>query len=113
MAGIEVTGGFGVDISDVEVMYNGGRGIFIDGGLRPTVMRANHTVSNGTIHDFAKVMWCYHPGIHVARVGCTVSNNEIYRAPHQGILVNGNDHLIQFNVFHDLLLESFDSGAIY
>jgi len=27
--------------------------------------------------------------------------------------VGGNDHLIERNVFHDLLLESFDSGAIY
>ena len=27
-------------------------------------------------------------------------------------VVGGNDHLIERNVFHDLLLESFDSGAI-
>ena len=49
-----------------------------------------------------------HPGIEIEGVGHTASYNEIYNAPHQGILVGGNDHLIDHNVFHDLLLESFD-----
>jgi hypothetical protein len=52
-------------------------------------------------------------GVKIAGVGHSVTHNEIYNAPHQGILVGGNDHHISFNVFHDLLLESFDSGAIY
>ena len=30
-----------------------------------------------------------------------VTHNEIFNAPHQGILVGGNDHHIAFNVFHD------------
>ena len=113
MVGISVTGGAGVVIADVEVQAIGGTGISILGGDRPTLTRGDHLVTNCTIHDFARINWCYHPGIQLEGVGNIASYNEIYNAPHQGILVGGNDQLITHNVFHDLLLESFDSGAIY
>lgn len=113
MVGISVAGGVGVVIADVEVHQIGGTGISISGGDRPTLSRGDHIVTNSSVHDFARINWCYHPGIKLAGVGNTASYNEIYNAPHQGILVGGNDHLIDHNVFHDLLLESFDSGAIY
>eukprot|EP01052_Picozoa_sp_SAG31_P017513 SAG31_NODE_1200_length_9419_cov_15.101717_2_plen_468_part_00 len=113
MVGISVTGGVGVIIADVEVQAIGGTGISISGGDRPTLSRGDHAVINCTVHDFARINWCYHPGIQLEGVGNIASYNEIYNAPHQGILVGGNDHLIDHNVFHDLLLQSFDSGAIY
>jgi hypothetical protein len=113
LSGIAVTGGEHVSISDVEAMSLGATAISISGGDRSTLRAGYHSVSNCTIHDYAKVLWCYHPGVEIAGVGHTVTQNEIYSAPHQGILVNGNDHLIAFNAFHDLLLQSFDSGAIY
>jgi hypothetical protein len=113
LAGIAVMGGEHVSISDVEAMSLGATAISISGGDRLTLRPGFHSVSNCTIHDYAKILWCYHPGIKIEGVGHTVTQNEIHSAPHQGILVNGNDHRIAFNVFHDLLLESFDSGAIY
>ena len=85
-------------------MSLGATAISISGGDRPTLRAGFHSVSNCTIHDYAKVHWCYHPGVEIEGVGHTVTHNEIYSAPHQGILVNGNDHRIAFNVFHDLLL---------
>ncbi len=113
MVGISVTGGDDVVIADVEVHTIGGTGIFVSGGDRATLSRGDHLVTNCTVHDFARINWCYHPGIKFEGVGNIASYNEIYNAPHQGILVSGNDHLIDHNVLHDLLLESFDSGAIY
>ena len=113
LSGIEVVGGEHVTISDVEATSLGGTAISIDGGDRALLLPGSHSVTNCTIHDYAKVLWCYHPGVNIRGVGNTVTNNEIFQAPHQGILVYGNDHLIAFNVLHDLLLESFDSGAIY
>ena len=89
----------------LEVRSIGGTGISVIGGDRPTLTRGNHSVHNCTVHDFAKVLWCYHPGIQMEGVGHVASGNEIFNAPHQGILVGGNDHLIERNVFHDLLLE--------
>ena len=85
VSGIAVSGGSHVEISDVEVSAIGGTGISVIGGDRPTLTRGNHSVSNCTVHDFAKVLWCYHPGIEMEGVGNVASGNEIYNAPHQGI----------------------------
>jgi hypothetical protein len=113
LSGVEVAGGGHVTVSDVEATSLGGTAISINGGDRARLLPGSHSVTNCTIHDYARVLWCYHPGVLVHGVGNTVTHNEIFQAPHQGILVGGNDHRIAFNVFHDLLLESFDSGAIY
>eukprot|EP01045_Picozoa_sp_COSAG04_P004323 COSAG04_NODE_186_length_21024_cov_6.326069_9_plen_523_part_00 len=113
MDGIDVDGGEHVSISDSEVKSLGGTAISIEGGDRPSLRRGDHSVTNCTIHDYARVHWCYQPGVELKGVGHTVANNEIHTAPHQGILVSGNDHTIHRNVLHDLLLSSFDSGAIY
>ena len=85
VSGIAVSGGSHVEISDVEVSAIGGTGISVIGGDRPTLTRGNHSVSNCTVHDFAKVLWCYHPGIEMEGVGNVASGNEIFNAPHQGI----------------------------
>lgn len=58
MAGIEVVGGHHVSVSDVEAHSIGGAAISISGGDRPTLTRGNHSVTNCTIHDFARVLWC-------------------------------------------------------
>jgi len=40
-------------------------------------------------------------------------HNEICFSPHNAILYNGNDHLIEYNDIHDVVLYSMDAGAIY
>jgi hypothetical protein len=88
----------GVAVTGVEVTSLGSTAVSISGGDRPTLQPAGHSVTNCTIHSFAKVQWCYHPGVKIAGVGNTVMNNEIFDAPHQGVLVGGNNHLVNFNV---------------
>ena len=61
LSGIEVTGGAHVAISGVEVMELGGQAISIESGDRTRLLPGSHSVTNCTIHDYAKVIWCYHP----------------------------------------------------
>ena len=46
-------------------------------------------------------------------VGSTVSNNLIHDAPESAIIYGGNDHLIQYNMIHHVVQETWDAGAIY
>ena len=61
LSGIEVTGGAHVAISGVEAMELGGQAISINSGDRARLLPGSHSVTNCTIHDYAKVIWCYHP----------------------------------------------------
>lgn len=113
LTGVEVSGGMQVTVSNVVARFFGSTAITINGGARDTLAPGLHVVTNCTIHDYGRVQRCYRPGIKILGVDNSASNNEIFNAPHQGILVGGNNHRIEYNVFHDLLLDSFDSGAIY
>jgi hypothetical protein len=46
-------------------------------------------------------------------VGHRIAHNLIHHAPHQAIGFDGNDHIIEFNEIHDVVLESSDAGALY
>ena len=71
LAGIAVSGGAHVAITDVEVMSVGSTAVSIAGGDRASLVAGSHSVTNCTIHDYAKVIWCYHPGVKIAGVGHT------------------------------------------
>ena len=58
-------------------------------------------------------MRTYRPAIFVDGVGNRVAQNYIGDAPHVGILLKGNDHIIEFNEFARICTETADTGALY
>lgn len=46
-------------------------------------------------------------------VGVRVAHNWIHDAPHQGITIGGNDHLIEYNEVYNIGMDSDDCGAFY
>ena len=46
-------------------------------------------------------------------MGNVCAHNEICGSPHIAIVYGGNDHLIEYNDIHDVVLHSSDAGAIY
>jgi hypothetical protein len=46
-------------------------------------------------------------------VGQRVSHNLIHDAPHMGIYLGGNEHLIEFNEIHHVCMDTDDAGAFY
>ena len=111
--GVKIQGGIsnGVDGCD---MYNIGEGgIKLEGGDKKTLMPANNFANNNHVHHYARIIRTYQPAIKVLGVGNWAAHNLVHDAPQQGLLFEGNDHVIEFNEFYNLLGEINDNGVIY
>jgi hypothetical protein len=108
-----VRGGVRHLVDGCDIYHTGDGGIEISGGDRATLASGGHAVINNDIHHMGE--WCktYHPAIKVSGVGNRMAHNLIHDGPHAGILLNGNEHTIEYNEFHHLALETGDVGAFY
>jgi parallel beta-helix repeat protein len=68
---------------------------------------------NNRITDYARWVHTYRPGIFIDGVGNRAANNYIADAPHAGILLKGNDHIIEYNEIAHVCSEVSDAGAFY
>ncbi|MCF6468733.1 phage tail protein [Nonomuraea sp. MG754425] len=95
------------------IRHVGGVGVVLNGGDDKTLEPGRNRVENSHIHDFAYYHKAYNPGVMFDGVGNRASGNEIHDAPHPGIIVHGNDHLIEYNDIYDICQTFQDLGAIY
>ena len=109
---IELTGDHN-RIEDNEITATGKGGVILTGGDRQTLQSSENVVSNNLIYDWSQVYRTYQAAVSLNGVGGTCSHNEIYDSPHEAITYTGNNHIIEYNVIHDVVLESSDAGAIY
>ena len=96
-----------------EITNTGKGGISAIGGDSPTLSPGNNVISNNLVHDWSQIYKTYQAGIALGGVGNICANNELYNSPHLGITYSGNNHVIEYNLLHDVCLESSDSGTIY
>ena len=68
---------------------------------------------NNHIHRYAQRKKVYQPAVRMYGVGHRIAHNLIHDAPHQAIGYDGNDHVIEFNEIHHVVLESADAGVLY
>lgn len=101
----------GVKNSILKNLWEGG--ISLSGGDRASLDRSNHFVENSIIRDFSQSGYTYRPAINLTGVGQRVVGNEIFNGPHAAIMFSGNEHLIENNDIHNVVLNTSDSGAIY
>ena len=111
--GIDVNGGREGRVVGCDLYDLGEGGIKASGGVRNTLEPGNHLIENNHIHHFGRIVSTYCPGAAVYGVGNRIRHNLIYEAQHQAIYFRGNDHLIEYNIVHDVCLHSSDAGAIY
>ncbi len=111
--GVTVRGGMAVRVAGNDIHNTGRGGIVINGGDRKTLAYARHEAINNHIHHFAEIYQTYQTGVHVQGVGNYVGHNLVHDAPHIAILLNGNDHLIEYNRIHHVCLAGSDNGAFY
>lgn len=109
---MEITGKNNL-VEKCEVTHTGKGGICMTGGDRQTLTHGNNRVTNCYIHDFSEVYQTYQPGVNLSGVGNMCDHCEICNSPHSAILYGGNEHLIEYNYIHDMVLLSSDAGAIY
>lgn len=110
--GITVTGSDNL-VENCDISHTGRGGICLTGGDRTTLTSANNRAVNNFIHDISEIYQTYQPGIQLNGVGNTAAHNEICGSPHMAIGYSGNDHTIEYNYIHDVVLHSSDAGAIY
>ena len=83
-----------------EITGTGEGGISLTGGDRKTLTPGRNFVENCRIHDYSRWARTYRPGVGVDGVGNRVAHCLIYDAPHNAILLGGNDHVIEYNEIH-------------
>jgi hypothetical protein len=111
--GVHITGGVRNKIAGNDIYQTGEGGVFVSGGDRKTLTPAHHIVVNNHIHHFASLRQTYHAGVDVEGVGNLVAHNSIHDGPQNGILLHGNDHIVEYNEIHHLCMDSSDAGAFY
>lgn len=100
-------------VANTHIHHVGGTGVILNGGDRLTLEPGNNVVENSHIHDFAYYHKAYNPAVILTGAGNRVSHSEIHDAPHPGILIFGNDHVVEYNNIYDVCKTFSDLGAIY
>jgi hypothetical protein len=100
-------------IISCKIFNQGCGGISLGGGNRKTLEAAGNYVENCEIYETNRWEKTYRPCVDISGVGNKVSHCYMHDATHSAILLAGNDHLIEFNVFENTLSESNDVGVIY
>lgn len=110
---VVIKGGSRNGVVGCDISGTGDGGIVISGGDRPSLTPAGHFVTDCRIRRFSRTCRTYRPAVKVAGIGQRVAHNLIHHAPHCGILLSGNEHLIELNELHHLCYETGDVGAFY
>ncbi len=111
--GVVIDGGEANRVENCVVDDVGYAGVSISGGDRVSLIPSRHVLRGSYIAHFGRELPTYRPGVSLQGVGASVEDCEIAFGPHAGLTFSGNDHRIEGNAFHDLVLDSEDAGAIY
>lgn len=111
--GITVNGGERHLVEGCDIHDTGTLGLVLTGGDRPTLTPAGHEARNNHIYRFGRRQRTYASGIQLGGVGNRLAHNLLHDAPHQAIGMAGNDHIVEFNEVHHVIMETDDCGALY
>ena len=110
--GVTISGGMSNGVVGCDISAIGRDGVVINGGNQITLTPANNFADNNYIHH---VGVSYKQGCGISLNGCgnRASHNLIHDGPRFGILLGGNNQVIEYNHIRDMSLETEDTGAIY
>ena len=110
---IQINGGIknGVDGCNLYDLAAGG--ISLRGGDRRSLTPAGNFVTNTHIHHFGKWLNAHQSAITLGGVGNYIAHNLIDHGPGTGIMLSGNEHILEYNELHHLGQEMADVGAFY
>jgi len=126
--GMTVTGGSNNNIVNCTVRNMGNYAIDVEGGSNQVVQNnmitgdgdggiiingTGLTATNNEIAHYARWVYCYQAGIHIEGSGNEISHNKIYDAPHNAVLMDGTNHMLEYNEIYQVVLQTQDSGAVY
>lgn len=109
---IDISGTSNV-VSRCEVAQCGSSGISMSGGDRKMLTPCGSVVEGCRIHDFGILQRTYAGGVGIGGCGVVMRGCEIFNAPHAAVLYTGNEHLLESNDVHHVVMETGDAGAFY
>jgi len=113
--GIAVGEASGNLITGCDISFTGSHGIMVEGGYSTNNVNlpvALNRVVNTVVHHTG-VYWKQGAGISTVGNGNEVICNLVHDCPRMGILVGGNNHLIERNIVRRTNQETHDSAGIY
>ena len=111
--GLEIKDGKNVLLTNSQIHHTGGGGVIVSGGDKNTLIGSGHRIYNNHIFQIGTTLLTYSSGLAVHGVGVTVSHNLVEHGPGTGILLTGNEHIIEKNEMHHLCSQASDCGAFY
>ena len=91
----------------------GAGGVIMGGGDRVSLTAAHNAVTNNHIHTFSILWHTYRPAVWLDGVGQLLAHNVISNGPHTAVLLNGNNHRVEYNDISAVCSETMDVGVIY
>ncbi len=110
--GVEIRGGRRHALQSCDIHTLGRGGVVLIGGDRRTLTPGDHRVENCHIHHLSRIDHTYTPGVWVDGVGARLRHNLFHHIASSALRVEGNEHLIELNEAHRVVLESDDQGAV-
>ncbi|WP_082879662.1 right-handed parallel beta-helix repeat-containing protein [Methylomonas methanica] len=110
---IEAVDSNNIIIANSQIYETGEGGILLTGGNRNTLQSSNNLAINNHIHHFGTTILTYSPAIRLGGVGGSAKHNMVEYAAGTGIILDGNDHLLEKNEVSHVCDQSSDCGAIY
>lgn len=110
--GVVISGGQRCGLISCDIAQMGRGGARLDGGDRMTLRPSGHFVENCHIHHLSRLHHTYTPGVRVTGVACRVAHNLFHDIGSSAINLAGNDHLVEFNEAHHVVMESDDQGGV-
>ncbi|MCS7306480.1 MAG: right-handed parallel beta-helix repeat-containing protein [Thermoguttaceae bacterium] len=107
-----ISGGQGHRVQSCDMYTLGRGGCVLAGGDRKTLTPGGHLMENCHVWDFSRINRTYSPAAALEGVGNRVAHNYFHHSPGHGMRVEGNDHLVEFNEIHDVVLETDDQGGL-
>lgn len=109
---LKISGGKGHKVSGCDFHQLGCSGMDISGGDRLKLEGADYVVENTIVKDFSLFKHTYEPAIHFDGIGLNIRHNHFQGSTSSALRLDGNDVIVEYNEFFDLVSESDDQGGI-
>ena len=105
--------GRGNAVRHCDFAHLGQGGVNVTGGSVRTLEHARNLVEDCAFTDFERWQQTYAPAVSLQGCGNAVRDCVFGKAAHEAVTYGGNEHLVGWSEFHEVLRESEDCGAIY
>jgi len=103
--------GMDLHLNNCLIEKIGGNGIVVSGGNRKDLTPSECSITNNIFQDISYYSFAFHRAISFHGCGMYIAYNHFYNMPSAAIWAEGNDVLVEHNLFENIALKCDDQGA--